>query len=199
MCLSEESWKYRKGKQEQEPGIVDEQRNAERCEREPILPHPQDLGEQAYSVGCLSSCPFKFVIEARVFKLGKIKRGGMFHQQDAGAIGDEIAEKALDQRRSSGEKLPRDDDANLERYELPQSSWVGGRSSHCDNSVNNELADPEGRDRCDRTNEPQPDGCAKEPGVGLPNQTEVWWDEAKRLDLFTKPWLAITVVLTGPW
>ena len=118
--LSEEAWQDGDGKDQEQPWAVHEQGSAERHQRQHVLPHREELCEQADAVGRLPPCPLKPVIERGVFEVIQIKGGSVLHQAHAGRVGEEFAEQALDQHRGPGQHLPNEHDDDLERHELPQ-------------------------------------------------------------------------------
>ena len=84
----------------------------------------------------------------------------MTHQLDAGAVGEEIAEEALEQRRDPGQSLTGQGNRHFDREQLDESRPVDGRAGArdvdgVDHLVHDQLADPEHGERNDRSRNPE--------------------------------------------
>ncbi len=95
----------------------------------------------------------------------------MFHQPDAGVVGEEISQQALDKPRCAGERFPGQDDGGFERHKAPErreaAPWVERRG---DDRVNYQLADPERGDRREGEQQPQRDHNHSVAAARLPDQ-----------------------------
>ena len=62
-----------------EPGFWNDQRNAQRYQRQTVLADPQQLGQQTDSAGRLTPCALEMIVEGRIFEVRKIERRRMLH------------------------------------------------------------------------------------------------------------------------
>jgi len=60
------------------------------------------------------------IVELRVLELREVERGGVPHEAHAHAIGEQVAEQRLHERRGAREELTGDDDTELDAHDVPQ-------------------------------------------------------------------------------
>ena len=173
MRLAEEARQNGHGEQQQQPRIVDHQRGGERGEREHILPHRQQHRDEPDARRGLPACPLQVIVELRVLELLEIERRRMPHEPDAHAVGEEIAQQRLHERRCPREKFPADHHRELQRDDPPQRcqrrTWRGGEMHHL---VDDELGDPQARDRYERAEQAQPDHRQGVSAMRLPHEPQ---------------------------
>ena len=116
--FAEKRRQHRDDQQEQQPGDVDRQRHAQRHERDQVLDRRQQQGEQPDATHRLPAGPLQLVVDLRVLELLQVERGRVAHELDAGAVGEEIAQQALEQRGEPAQPLAHQRDAQLEREQL---------------------------------------------------------------------------------
>jgi hypothetical protein len=111
----------------------------------------------------------------------------VLHELDAGAVGEQIPQQALQQRRDSAQPLADERDGQLDAKQDgeagPRHGAAGlGQVDRQHHLVHDELADPEHRQRDDRPGDPEhqdPDHIAR---VGLPHHPEQLGQVLERLE-----------------
>ena len=92
------------------------------------------------------------IVDLGVFELGEIECGGVSHETHTETVREQIAEQTLEQRGEPRQPFAYDGDAQLQadQYrEMPpigQAARTDGRHAR-DDGVDDELADPQNRDR----------------------------------------------------
>ncbi len=111
----------------------------------------------------------------------------MLHQLDAGAVGEQVAQEALQQRRHPAQPFAhqRDRQLDAEQHGEPGPGDGAARLGQVDGEnhlVHDELADPEHRQRDQRPGDPQqkdPDDVAR---VGVPDHSKQLGKVPERLE-----------------
>jgi hypothetical protein len=192
--LAQERGQHRDHQQQQQPGYVHRQRHAQRHQGDHVL----DRGEQqgADAPHRLAPGPLQLVVQLGVLELLQVERRRVAHQLHAGAIGEEVAEQALQQRRHPGETLAHHGDAQLARQQLAQPG-PGHDAARCRQGdrvhhlVYDQLADPEHRERHQRAEHPEDQDPHHVPGLRLPHQLEQPGEMAEGLQPFLPRHLAV--------
>src|SRR6185437_11873925 len=96
-------------------------RGTEGGKRQRVLRHGEELREEPDAARGLAARAFELIVEGRVLELLQVERGGVFHEQHARTIGEEVAEETLDERADAREHFTGDDDEDLHRDELPET------------------------------------------------------------------------------
>ncbi len=84
--------------------------------------------EQSDPSDRLTPRPLELVVHLGVLELLEVEHRRMTHQLDAGAVGEEIAEEALEQRRDPGQSLTGQGNRHFDREQLDESRPVDGRA-----------------------------------------------------------------------
>src|ERR1051325_11473601 len=120
MRLTKEARDDSHGEQKEEPRTIDEERCAQREERQGILSDRENLREQPNPACGLLARSLQLVVEGRVFKLIQVERCGMLHQTHAGMIREEITKKAFDEGGGCGQHLAQEYDAEFNGDQFPK-------------------------------------------------------------------------------
>ena len=160
MGLAQQRGQHRDHQQHQQPGDVDRERRRQGDQRDRVLHRGEQQGEEPDPAHRLPPGALQLVVDLRVLELLQVERRGVPHQLDAGAVGEEIAQQALEQRREPGQPLAHQRDRELERQQLaePRPVHRAAAARHADRAhhlVHDQLADPEHRERHERARDPQ--------------------------------------------
>jgi hypothetical protein len=129
MRLAEEAGEDGERQEEEQPRVVHHERRAERSERDQVLAHRQQHGDEPDARRRLPARSLEMIVEVGVLELLEIEGGGVAHQAHADVVREQVAEQRLDERRCPGEQLTDDDDRELERDDSPQVAERSARLS----------------------------------------------------------------------
>ncbi len=185
--LAQQRGEHRDREQREQPGHVDRERHRQRGQRDQVLHRGQQQGEEPDPAHRLAPRPLELVVDLRVLELLEVERRGVAHQLDAGAVGEEIAQQALEQRRHAAEAFAHERDAELQGEQLAEPHPGDGAAGtdhrdRLDHLVHDQLADPEHRERHQRPGQPQQQDADDVPGLGLPHHPQQTRQMAQRLE-----------------
>ena len=115
----------------------------------------------------------------------------MLHDANADAIGEQIAEQALDEDRRTGEELADCDGGQFEGDQPPDSVPIGGLVDRMNHGIDNPLADQEACNRHQGAERAQHHHCDGEGRVCRPDERDERGDVAKRGKAFAPRGLPI--------
>jgi len=157
-----------------------------------IVSYCEQLCQQRDPADGLAAGSFEMIVELRVLELGEVEPRGVLHQPHAHPVGEQVAEQALDERRSTRQHLAEHDDADLDGDVTPQVVPVGCPRPRGQDSIYDELADPERRDRHEPAHDAKHQHRRGEAAVRLPDHSEQARDVAERVHpLPPARWLAV--------
>ncbi len=148
MGLAEQRGEYGHHEQHQQPGHVGREGGAERDQRDRVLDRGQQQSKQPDAPDRLPPRALELIVEIGILELLEVEGGRVAHELHAGAVGEEIAEQALEQRRNPREALAHQCDDELDHEQLHQPLPIDGttRTRHAhrmDHLIDDQLADPE--------------------------------------------------------
>ena len=174
--------------QQQQPGDVDGQRRGQGGKRDRVLDRREQQGEEADPAHRLAPSPLELVVDLGVLELLQVEGGRVTHELDARLVGEEIAEQALEQGRDAGQPLAHHGDDELQREQLAQPGPVDGAGAaprrHADRAhdlVDDELPDPEHRQRHQGPAHPQGQNARDVAALGAPHEPQQPRHVAQRL------------------
>ena len=189
MRLAEERRQHRDDQQQQQPGQLDGQHRGQRDQGDQVLGRREQQRDQADPPHRLAARPLEVVVGLRVLVLGQIEGGGVLHQPHADSVGEQVAQQALEQRGEPRQSLAPDRDGELEHHQAAEMPPVhlsarGPRLHRGDHAVDDQLADPQHRQRDERPHRAQHEDARGVATVGLEHQLEEWRDVLERLEPF---------------
>ncbi len=196
MGLAEQRGNDGDHQQDEKPWDIERERRAEGDERDGILYSRQQEGEQSDTADGLTPGSLELVVEVGILELLEIERRGVAHEVDARAIGKEITQEALEQRRAPGQPFPGQCDRELDTEQLSEPHPVHGRprageSNGVHDLVHDQLADPQHRERNERARDPQEQDGDHIPRLAVPYQPQQSRHVPHRFQSFAPsgPWL----------
>ena len=119
MGLAQQRGEHRHHQQHQQPGDVHRQRGGERDQGDQILQRRQQHGEQPDPSHRLPPGPLQLVVDLGVLELLQVERRRVLHQLDAGPVGEQVAQQALEQGGDPAQPLAHQRDGQLDARAAP--------------------------------------------------------------------------------
>ena len=185
--LAEKRRQHRHDEEEQQPRELDEQHAREGGERDEVLSGRQEQRDQPQPPHRLAARALQMIVRLGVLVLRQVERRRVLHQPHADPVREQVSEQALEQRRQPGEPLSCHGDAELQYDQPAQIPPVHRlacrlRPHAGDDPVDDQLPDPQHRERHERPHRAQrQDGDGVSP-VGLVDQLQEWWDVLQGLE-----------------
>ena len=112
--LAQERGEHRDDQQDQEPGDVHRERRGQRHQGDEILQRREEHGEEPDAAHRLPAGPLQLVVDLGVLELLQVEGGRVLHQLDAGAVGEQVAQQALQQGGDAAQPLAHQRDGQLD-------------------------------------------------------------------------------------
>ena len=138
------------------------------------------------------------VVELRVLELREVERRRVLHEPHAEPVAEQVTEQALDEARGAREQLARNDDRELESDEPGDGAPRSTIALRGDDAVDDELPDPERRDRYECANEPQRGHGNRVAAVRFPDEPYELRDVPKGVDALAECRLLARLRLGAP-
>ncbi len=177
MGLAQQRRQHRHHQQHQKPGDVHRERDAERDQGDQVLQCRQQHGEEPDPPHGLPPGPLQLIVDFGVLELLQVERRRMLHQLNAGAIGEEVAQETLQQRRHPAQPFADQGDRQLDpdqEAEPGPGDWPAAvvQVDRVDHPVHDELPDPEHRERHRRAGDAEQKNTDHVAGLGLPHHAK---------------------------
>ena len=142
-----------------------------------VLQRGQQQGEQADPPHGLPPGPLQLVVQLGVLELLEVERGRVPHELDAGPVGEQVAQQALEQRGDAAQPFADEGDARARAPAARQTAPIHRaarlrRADRLHHLVDDELPDPEHRQRHQRPGDPQQQDPGDVARLGPPHQPE---------------------------
>ena len=126
------------------------------------------------------------IVELRIFELREIECRGVLHEPDAGPIAEQVAELALDETRRASKQFTNDNDRHFDRDEAADRAPRCATALRGDDAVDDELPDPQRRDRYECADEAQDGHRDREAAMRAPDEPQQLRDVAQRIQALAK-------------
>ena len=184
MRLTHEGGHQRHEQKQNQPRVIDQQAGSKGGDRHHILALGEQLPHQRHPATGLPARAFQLVLKIGVLKIFKVQGRGMFHQPDRGSHGQLVGQQRIQEANHPTQNIRQDRQpefgGDIERQSpqmpgLPPAQRGGrvvGQSRQVDHIVDDQLADPQSRDRKHRPRQAQHDRGHGQQRARIPDQPE---------------------------
>ena len=191
MRLAEEGRHQRRDQKQDEPRVVEQEPARKRGHGDRILHQREDLARQRHAPARLPPRPLEPILKPRILERGQIEAGRVVHQPHRGGHGEPFRQERVGEAAEPSEKIRQDGEQELRSEQQderarafgsdPAERARGGQraSREAHHLVDDELAEPERRDRDQRPGESQDEAQDQKAGARLPDHAEEGRDIAQ--------------------
>ena len=145
MGFAEKGRDHRQDQDEDQPGVEGHQAGAQEEHGNDVLYLGEHLRHEDGAARCLTAGAFELVIKGGVFKLVEVQPGGVANQVYRGAVGEEVAQQAVQQRNAPVEQVGSDGQGKLQPDQEPEIIRIGYISvDQADHFIDDLFADIKG-------------------------------------------------------
>jgi hypothetical protein len=185
--LPEERRHHGDHEQDEEPRQLNEDHAGERRQRHQVLHGGEQQGDEADPAERLAARALEVVVGLGVLVLRQVERGGVLHQANTDAVRKQVAQQTFQQCRQAGQPLAGHADGELEQHQgaqvLPVERLASRVRAHgADHAVDDELADPQHRERNQRADGAQGENRRRVAAVRLEHELQQGWDVLQGLE-----------------
>ena len=207
MRLADEGGHQCHHQQQDQPGGVYQQAGGEADHRDRVLRLPEQLAHQVHPPHGLAARAIQLVLQIRILEVLQIQPRRVFHQADAGGVGEQFRQQRVGVADEPAQQIRQDGQAELQRQQAeqrvelsvaPDLGQPGLRQPEADQAdgfVDDQLAHVQRGDRQQRADQAQAKAGQGQAGAGRPDLFQERRQVAHRVEaiaqagagLFTAP------------
>ena len=202
MRLADEGRNQRHGQQQHQPRRIHQQPDREADHGDAVLHLAEQLAHQAHAAHGLAARAVELVLQVGILEVLEVERRGMFHQPDAGGVGEQFRQQPVAVADHPAEQVGADRQRELQREQAGQRGQLaagpgGAEAVEGDAGagqphgfIDDQLADVQRRDGQERADDPQAERGQRQRRAGRPDLPEERRQVAQRVEAVAQARLA---------